>query len=163
FGPCWRHQRPRYRRDLAFSCSAASRLLVSSKRTTSALFTGRPVSFASLSAYLSSRLSSASSSLKAVIFFESAIIDLGRCSECAVPEPARRSGQSATGSPVPPVRALWLVATDLASEAVALPREVPAQQDEPGVAPHTMQVGTHRARHRRCTRPGLLCAGEQPT
>src|SRR5882724_6100368 len=73
FGPCWRHQRPRYRRDLALSCSAASRLLVSSKRTTSALFTGRPVSFASLSAYLSSRLSSASSSLNAVIFFESAI------------------------------------------------------------------------------------------
>src|SRR2546428_11972839 len=70
---CWRHQLPRHRRDLALSCSAASRLLVNSKRTTSALFTGKPVSFASLSAYLSSRLSRASSSLNAVIFFESAI------------------------------------------------------------------------------------------
>src|SRR5205823_1214679 len=59
--------------DLPFLSSAESKPRVSSRRTTSALFTGKPVSFASLSAYLSSRLSSASSSLNAVIFFESAI------------------------------------------------------------------------------------------
>jgi len=62
------------------SCSVASRLRVNSNRTTSALFTGRPVSFASRSAYRSSLLSNPSSSLTRSSSFASGHRRLGYAS-----------------------------------------------------------------------------------